>query len=118
MRLTGITPDDASRIGITVPPPGDETPTGGVTPEPDVTEPTPEDEQPPPKDEDKETPLSPVVIYDPPSSRGTPGIPSRVTPEAVTGILGPKEPLFGSDDDPQVALWNRRSLRLRKALGL
>lgn len=50
--------------------------------------------------------------------RGTPGIPSRVTGEALVGILGEKEPLFGGDEDEQRAVWNRRSLRLRKALGL
>ena len=48
----------------------------------------------------------------------TPGIGTRVTGEALTGILGEKEPLFGGDDDDQRAVWNRRSLRLRKALGL
>lgn len=48
----------------------------------------------------------------------TPGIPSRVTGEALAGILGEKEPLFGGDEDDQRAVWNRRSLRLRKALGL
>jgi hypothetical protein len=48
----------------------------------------------------------------------TPGIPSRVTGEALVGILGDKEPLFGGDEDEQRAVWNRRSLRLRKALGL
>ena len=48
----------------------------------------------------------------------TPGIPSRVTGEALVGILGEKEPLFGGDEDEQQAVWNRRSLRLRKALGL
>jgi len=48
----------------------------------------------------------------------TPGISSRVTGEALVGILGEKEPLFGGDEDEQRAVWNRRSLRLRKALGL
>jgi hypothetical protein len=43
---------------------------------------------------------------------------SRVTGEALAGILGEKEPLFGGDEDEQQAVWNRRSLRLRKALGL
>ena len=49
---------------------------------------------------------------------GAPGISSRVTGEALVGILGEKEPLFGGDEDEQRAVWNRRSLRLRKALGL
>ncbi len=48
----------------------------------------------------------------------TPGFGTRVTGEALTGILGEKEPLFGGDDDEQRAVWNRRSLRLRRALGL
>lgn len=42
----------------------------------------------------------------------------RVTGEALVGILGEKEPLFGGDEDQQRAVWNRRSLRLRRALGL
>jgi hypothetical protein len=41
-----------------------------------------------------------------------------VTGEALASILGEKEPLFGGDEDEQRAVWNRRSLRLRKALGL
>jgi len=65
------------------------------------------------------TRLRPVVIYDQtPSPRATAGIPERVTAQAVEGILGDKEPLFGGDEDEQRAVWNRRSLRLRKALGL
>jgi len=47
----------------------------------------------------------------------TPGISPRVTGEAAAGILGEKEPLFGGDEDKQRAVWNRRSLRLRRALG-
>jgi hypothetical protein len=44
---------------------------------------------------------------------------SRVTGEALEGILGEKEPLFGGDDDEQRAVWNRRSLKLlSRALGL
>jgi hypothetical protein len=65
------------------------------------------------------TKLRPVVIYDQtPSPRATAGIPERVTAQAVEGILGDKEPLFGGDEDEQRQVWNRRSLRLRKALGL
>jgi hypothetical protein len=37
---------------------------------------------------------------------------------SVTGIIGKKQPIFGSDEDEQSAEWNRRSLRLRKILGL
>jgi hypothetical protein len=44
---------------------------------------------------------------------------SRVTGQALEGILGEKEPLFGGDDDEQRAVWNRRSLKLlSRALGL
>jgi hypothetical protein len=42
----------------------------------------------------------------------------KVTGEALASILGEKEPLFGGDEDEQRAVWNRRSLRLRRALGL
>jgi hypothetical protein len=49
--------------------------------------------------------------------RETPSISTRVTGEAGEGILGEKEPLFGGDEDDQRAVWNRRSLRLRRALG-
>ena len=48
----------------------------------------------------------------------TPAISTRVTGEAGAAILGEKEPLFGGDEDQQRAVWNRRSLRLRRALGL
>lgn len=37
---------------------------------------------------------------------------------SVTGIIGKKQPMFGGDEDEQSAEWNRRSLRLRKVLGL
>jgi hypothetical protein len=50
-------------------------------------------------------------------ARETPAISTRVTGEAGEGILGEKEPLFGGDEDDQRAVWNRRSLRLRRALG-
>lgn len=52
------------------------------------------------------------------AAAGAPSISSRVTGEAGAGILGDKEPLFGGDEDEQRAVWNRRSLRLRRALGL
>ena len=51
------------------------------------------------------------------AARETPSISTRVTGEAGEGILGEKEPLFGGDEDDQRAVWNRRSLRLRRALG-
>lgn len=37
---------------------------------------------------------------------------------SVTGIIGKKQPMFSGDEDEQSAEWNRRSLRLRKVLGL
>ena len=53
-----------------------------------------------------------------PPTRRTPPATTRVTGEALEGILGRKKPLFGADEDEQQAVWNRRSLRLRRALGL
>lgn len=64
------------------------------------------------------TPLRPVTIFDTPEGRPATPFASRVTGEALAGILGAKEPLFGGDPDEQRAVWNRRSLRLRRALGL
>jgi hypothetical protein len=64
------------------------------------------------------TPLRPVVIFDGQEVRPVAPFASRVTGEALAGILGAKEPLFGGDPDEQRAVWNRRSLRLRRALGL
>lgn len=43
---------------------------------------------------------------------------TRVTPDALSGILKEKDPLFGGDEGPQIEDWNRRSLRLRRLLGL
>jgi hypothetical protein len=63
-------------------------------------------------------PLRPVTIFDSPDGRPATPFSSRVTGEALAGILGAKEPLFGGDPDEQRAVWNRRSLRLRRALGL
>jgi hypothetical protein len=36
----------------------------------------------------------------------------------VAAIIGEKEPIFGGEPDPQSDVWNVRSLRLRRALGL
>ena len=44
--------------------------------------------------------------------------PYRVTGQDESGILGRKQPLFGGDEDLQRAEWNRRSLRLKRLLGL
>ena len=67
------------------------------------------------------TPLSPTVLFSQslPARPETTPFGSRVTGEALEGILGEKEPLFGGDEDEQRAVWNRRSLRLlSRALGL
>jgi hypothetical protein len=64
------------------------------------------------------SPLRPVTIFDSPDGRPATPFSSRVTGEGLASILGAKEPLFGGDPDEQRAVWNRRSLRLRRALGL
>jgi hypothetical protein len=67
------------------------------------------------------TPLSPAFIFSQslPARPETTPFASRVTGEALEGILGEKQPLFGGDDDEQRAVWNRRSLRLlSRALGI
>lgn len=67
------------------------------------------------------TPLSPALIFSQslPQRPETTPFASRVTGQALEGILGEKEPLFGGDEDEQRAVWNRRSLRLlSRALGL
>jgi hypothetical protein len=51
-------------------------------------------------------------------ARPAEGAPYRVTGMDESGILGRKQPLFGGDEDLQRAEWNRRSLRLRRLLGL
>lgn len=51
-------------------------------------------------------------------TRGTAGLPARQVGQGYSAIVGDKEPTFGGDEGPQQEVWNRRSLRLRKALGL
>jgi hypothetical protein len=130
MRLIGLTPDEGERYGL-----GGGTGTGFRP-----TEVKPISEQPPELPEGEMELGGGEGEGEPPARRfdaqgraitttaveagdrtreaGTPGISSRVTGEALVGILGEKEPLFGGDEDEQRAVWNRRSLRLRKALGL
>jgi len=62
--------------------------------------------------------ISPQVIFNRLDLPESQPFGARVTGEALASILGEKEPLFGGDEDEQQAVWNRRSLRLRKALGL
>ena len=129
MRLIGLTPDEGEKYGLG----------GGTGAGFRPTEVKPISEQPPEVPEG-EVPVSegegdgakPMKRFDAQGrpitttavaagdarEAGAPGISSRVTGEALVGILGEKEPLFGGDEDDQRAVWNRRSLRLRKALGL
>ena len=129
MRLIGLTPDEGEKYGLG----------GGTGAGFRPTEVKPISEEPPELPEG-EVPVSegegdgakPMKRFDAQGrpitttavaagdarEAGTPGISSRVTGEALVGILGEKEPLFGGDEDEQRAVWNRRSLRLRKALGL
>jgi hypothetical protein len=44
--------------------------------------------------------------------------PRVVGTSPVAAIVGEKEPIFGGEPDPQQEVWNERSLRLRRALGL
>jgi hypothetical protein len=43
---------------------------------------------------------------------------SRQVGQGAAGIVGDKDPTFGGDPNVQQDVWNVRSLRLRKALGL
>jgi hypothetical protein len=131
MRLIGLSPEEGERYGLG---------TGGgagfrpteikpISEEPPETAPEGEMElgggegegEPPARRFDAQgraITTTAVAAGDRTREEGTPGISSRVTGEALVGILGEKEPLFGGDEDEQRAVWNRRSLRLRKALGL
>ena len=70
------------------------------------------------EDGEESTALRPILIFEDPDDREAPSISPRVTGEALASILGTKKPLFAGDPEEQRAVWNRRSLRLRKALGL
>lgn len=59
--------------------------------------------------------FTPIV---PQQDQRTQGISGRVTGQSLVGILGDKEPTFGGDPGQQQEVWNIRSLRLRRALGL
>jgi hypothetical protein len=131
MRLLGLTPEEGQRYGLG---------TGGGAGFEGIPEGTIEEEEAPLEGEmelgggegegeptaqrfdAQGRPITSTAVVRPRRELGgrgqTPGIPSRVTGEALVGILGEKEPLFGGDEDQQQAVWNRRSLRLRKALGL
>lgn len=67
------------------------------------------------------TPVIPKVYNAPlvrDVNRGTAGLPARQVGQGYSAIVGDKEPTFGGDEGPQREVWNRRSLRLKKALGL
>jgi hypothetical protein len=64
----------------------------------------------------------PATIDSRPAVVGRTPTPRSVTSRAVStgqgAITGMKEPTFGGDPGQQQDVWNVRSLRLRKALGL
>jgi hypothetical protein len=53
-----------------------------------------------------------------PRARGSITVSPRATGQGAAAIVGDKEPIFGGEPDQQQEVWNERSLRLRKALGL
>lgn len=125
IRLLNLPEPEAKRYGFLTP--GEQMPEGEVQltelpPEP--TEKTPTEETPTEGETTGKIPmvkLQPMVISEPRTrtvGETTQTLSPRVTGEALASILGEKEPLFGGDEDQQRAVWNRRSLRLRRALGL
>jgi hypothetical protein len=60
----------------------------------------------------------PPVVADRISRRGAASLTSRQVGQGYSAIVGDKEPTFGGDPGQQQEVWNQRSLRLRKALGL
>jgi hypothetical protein len=68
-----------------------------------------------------ETGFEPLDVR--PARVGTRRQPMSISPRVVgtspvAAIVGEKEPIFGGEPDPQQEVWNERSLRLRRALGL
>jgi hypothetical protein len=59
---------------------------------------------------------TPIVAKDV-ARRGASLTPRQVG-QGYSAIIGDKEPTFGGEQGPQQEVWNERSLRLRKALGL
>ena len=57
------------------------------------------------------------VIFKDMDRRGASLTPRQVG-QGYSAIVGDKEPTFGGEQGPQQEVWNERSLRLRKALGL
>jgi hypothetical protein len=60
----------------------------------------------------------PPVVADRISRRGAVSLTPRQVGQGYSAIVGDKEPTFGGDPGAQQEVWNQRSLRLRKALGL
>lgn len=126
IRLLRLDLPEAQRFGFL--PAGGELPTGEPTLAPIPEEPP--EEAPPPEeggvqpgeegavDAQGRPIFKTVTIGERRAGEAAQSISPRVTGEALAGILGEKEPLFGGDEDEQRAVWNRRSLRLRRALGL
>jgi hypothetical protein len=70
-----------------------------------------------------EAPVTPRVsgtpiVADRISRRGAASLTPRQVGQGYSAIVGDKEPTFGGDPGQQQDVWNIRSLRLRKALGL
>jgi len=131
MRLIGLSPEEGERYGLgtgggagfrptEIKPISEEPPEEAPEGEIELGGGEGEGEPPARRFDAQGRPITTTVVAagDRTREEGTPGISSRVTGEALVGILGEKEPLFGGDEDEQRAVWNRRSLRLRKALGL
>ena len=60
---------------------------------------------------------TPIVAKDV-ARRGPAAVTTRQVGQGYSAIIGDKEPTFGGDPGQQQDVWNVRSLRLRKALGL
>ena len=70
-----------------------------------------------------EAPVTPQVTRPPVvakevARRGPAAVTTRQVGQGYSAIIGDKEPTFGGDPGAQKDVWNVRSLRLRKALGL
>lgn len=131
IRYLGLSGEEASRYGLggpgtgvsgtggpgTIGGAGGEGVVGGGTPEDaeaTEAEPAPITEIPQPPESGIGA-FTPIV---PQQDQRTQGISGRVTGQSLVGILGDKEPTFGGDPGQQQEVWNIRSLRLRRALGL
>ena len=62
--------------------------------------------------------FTPPVVAKDIARRGPGAVTTRQVGQGYSAIIGDKEPTFGGDPGQQQDVWNVRSLRLRKALGL